>query len=68
MVHRGRHAVKLTEKPVGSGQLIAIIRDHPFRNGTKRAAVPVPHPVCGVCDQSVREPATTLPTIMRCIA
>ena len=34
VIYRGRHALKLTEKPVGSGQLLAILRGHPFRNGT----------------------------------
>jgi len=32
--YRGRRALKLTENPAGSGQLLAIIHDHSFHNGT----------------------------------
>jgi hypothetical protein len=31
--YHGRRALKLTEKPVGVGQLLAIIRGHPFHDG-----------------------------------
>ena len=33
-IYRGRRALKLTEKPAGSGKLLAILRTHPFRDGT----------------------------------
>jgi hypothetical protein len=32
--YHGRQALKLTEKPAGVGQLLAILRGHPFHNGT----------------------------------
>lgn len=33
-IYHGRRALKLTEKPAGSGQLLAILRAAPFHNGT----------------------------------
>jgi hypothetical protein len=33
-IYRGRQALKLTDKPAGSGKLLAILRTHPFRDGT----------------------------------
>jgi hypothetical protein len=33
-IYRGRRALKLTKKPAGSGELLAIPRTHPFRDGT----------------------------------
>lgn len=32
--YQGRRALKLTEDPPGSGQLLAILRSHPFHDGT----------------------------------
>ena len=32
--YHGRRALKLTEKPAGSGQLLAILGDHSFHDGT----------------------------------
>jgi hypothetical protein len=32
--YRGRQALKLTEKPGGDGQLLAIVRNRPFHDGT----------------------------------
>jgi hypothetical protein len=32
--YRGRQALQLTEKPAGVGQLLAILRSHPFHDGT----------------------------------
>jgi len=32
--YRGRRALKLTEKPAGSGQLLAVLHDLPFHDGT----------------------------------
>jgi hypothetical protein len=34
LTYRGRRALRLTEKPAGAGQLLAILRDRPFHNGT----------------------------------
>lgn len=33
-IYRGRRALKLTEKPADSGELLAILRARPFRDGT----------------------------------
>jgi hypothetical protein len=33
VTYRGRQALRLTEKPSGAGQLLAILRDRPFHNG-----------------------------------
>jgi hypothetical protein len=34
VTYRGRRALELTEKPAGSGQVLAILRGHPFHDGT----------------------------------
>lgn len=34
VTYHGRRALRLTEKPSGAGQLLAILRDRPFHNGT----------------------------------
>lgn len=34
VTYRGRRALRLTEAPSGAGQLLAIVQDRPFHNGT----------------------------------